>query len=355
MKRSFIILFAVLLVGCTSTRGEAQPQVVQRREATATIDQPADRPTDQPTPPPAPTHTATLTATLAPPTASATPTAPPATPSPSPSPSPSPTPAVTATLSPDAWQTLPVVPTGVSPKVCQIYTLGQMLGNNPRAFSKVGDCQTMLPNFLGYFDEGRYDLGPYAGLQPVIDYFSGSFGRNSRAVKDGLSASAALAVLWNDWKDCGEMETPLDCEYRIHRPSFAIISLGTNDANGYAPFETTLRRVIDVTIGHGVVPILATKADNAEGDHALNATIVRLAYEYDLPLWNFWLAVQPLPEHGLRSPEHLTYGEYILTTDFSDPANLEYAFNIRNLTALQVLDVTARGCGGPLPTATPIP
>jgi hypothetical protein len=240
---------------------------------------------------------------------------------------------------------MPVIPGGLSPKMCQVYALGQMLGNNPRAFSKVGDCQSMLPNFLGPFDQGKYNLGAYTGLQTTIDYFSGSFERNSRAAKDGLSAGGALAALWNDWKDCEVMETPLDCEYRIHRPSFAIISLGTNDVYGYAPFETTLRRVIDITIGHGVVPVLATKADNAEGDFSYNATIARLAYEYELPLWNFWLAIQPLPDHGLRSPEHLTYGEFTNPADFSQPENLQYAFNVRNLTALQVLAVVMNSCG----------
>ena len=35
----------------------------------------------------------------------------------------------------------------------------------------------------------------------------------------------------------------------------------------------------------------------------LNRTIVRLAYEYDLPVWNYWLAVQGLPDRGLdRDP-----------------------------------------------------
>lgn len=239
---------------------------------------------------------------------------------------------------------MPIIPTGVSPKMCQVYKLGQMLKNNTHAFSKVGDCQSTLPNFLGYIEQGKYNLGEYQDLLPVIDYFAGSFGRSSLATKNGLTASGVTTALWNDWKDCGTSETPLDCEYRIHRPSFAFISLGTNDANGLVPFETTLRRVINTTIGHGVVPILVTKADNAEGDNSINATIVRLAYEYEIPLWNFWLAVQPLFDHGLRSPEHLTEGENISTADFSKPWYMKFAFNVRNLNALQVLNVMMQAC-----------
>jgi hypothetical protein len=245
----------------------------------------------------------------------------------------------------------PVIPTSVSQHMVEIYQLGQSLGNNPHAFSKVGDCQSMPPDFLSDFDKGRYNLGEYTDLQPIVDYFPGSFERFSRSTKDGLTASAALATLWNTWKDCNVQETPLECEYRINKPSYAFISFGTNDANGILPFEDTLRRVIEVTINHGIVPILVTKADNAEGDWSNNATIYRLAYEYQIPVWNFWLAVQPLPEHGLRSPEHLTYGEYTLPCDFSKTENMQYAYNVRNLTALQVLDVVWRAMTGQAPSA----
>jgi hypothetical protein len=250
----------------------------------------------------------------------------------------------------------PVIPTSVSQRMVEVYALGQSMGNNPHAFSKVGDCQSMPPDFLSDFDNDRYNLGEYTYLQPVVDYFSGSFGRYSRSAKNGLTASAALATLWNDWRDCNVQETPLECEYRLNQPSYAIISLGTNDANGLVPFEDKLRPVIEVTLAHGIVPILVTKADNAEGDWSINATIFRLAYEYQIPVWNFWLAVQSLPEHGLRSPEHLTYGEYTLTCDFSTTENMQYAYNVRNLTALQVLDAVWRAVTGQPPSAfTPTP
>ncbi len=270
--------------------------------------------------------------------------------SPSPTPTLPPSPTLTPspivyqpkpTLEPDAWKSFPVIPTTISERVRQIYRLGQLAGNNPRAFSKVGDCHSNLPTFFGPFDTGPYNLGEYAYLQETIDYFKDSWGRRSRAVKDGLTASAALAVLWNDWKDCSRMETPLDCEYRIHKPAFALISFGTNDVMGSAPFEITLRRVIDVTIGHNIVPILVTKADNAEGDHRSNRIIAELAYEYDLPLWNFWAAVQPLPNHGLMSRDHLSYSEILSSADFS-PQGLKYGYNVRNLTGLQVLDAIRR-------------
>ena len=113
-----------------------------------------------------------------------------------------------------------------------------------------------------------YDLGPYADLQDTITYFQGSFERESLATKIGLSSGAALAVLWADWKSCSSSETPLDCEYRVQNPSFAIISIGTNDVTDKTAaiyFEDKIRRVLDHTIGKGIIPIIATKADNARG------------------------------------------------------------------------------------------
>ena len=49
----------------------------------------------------------------------------------------------------------------------------------------------------------------------------------------------------------------------------------------------------------GVVPILATKADNREKDERINRDMAMLAAEYDLPLWNFWAALSDLPDRGL--------------------------------------------------------
>jgi hypothetical protein len=257
-------------------------------------------------------------------------------------------------LGPDDWKRMPILPDALSERMRQIYKLGQLAGNNPNAFSKIGDCNSTLPSFLGDIDDKKYDLGAYTYLQPTIDYFSGSFGRVSRASKNGLTANAALVALWNDWKDCSSSETPLDCELRQQKPAFAFISFGTNDVQGFAPFEITLRRVIDTTIGHNVVPILVTKADNAEGDYSANRTIAALAYEYDLPLWNYWAAVQPLDHGGMLSPEHLSASDYMSVSNFTSDG-LKYGQNIRNLGALQVLDIVRRLINDePLvPTPTP--
>ena len=92
----------------------------------------------------------------------------------------------TPTLSADAWQSMPVVPERISETTRAIYKMGQLMGNNPNAFSKVGDCNSTLPYFLEDFDNPDiYRLGDYGELQETIDYFTGSFSRESLAAKIG--------------------------------------------------------------------------------------------------------------------------------------------------------------------------
>jgi hypothetical protein len=258
---------------------------------------------------------------------------------------------------PGFWHQLPVVPIQISPRMRQVYQAGLERGNDPRSFSKIGDCASAPPYFLTGFDRpDGYRLGTYAYLQPVIDYFRGSFGRVSLAAKAGLNTSGILTTLWTN-QQCQVNEPLLDCEYRLNRPSFAFISLGTNEAyyvhHDPDSFERNLRVIIEDTLNQGIVPILATKADNVEGDDSINATIARLALEYEVPFWNFWAASYPLPGHGLADPDHLSTYTYVTFTDFSDPRNLEYGMQVRNLTALQVLNVILQEVVGESPTATP--
>ena len=260
---------------------------------------------------------------------------------------PNPAPTASRTLKPplakDAWIQMPAVPAEVSDRALEIYHLGLELGNDPTHFSVIGDCQNVSSYFLSVFDKsGEFSLGDeYAYLQPTIDYYQGSFSRTSLAVKGGFNAAAVISPLRADPKSCNKNESPLDCELRVWRPSVVFVSMETWWSEKPAEeYDKYMRRVIDRIIEAGAVPIIATKADNLEGDHSINATIVQIAYEYDIPLWNFWAAVQPLPNHGLSSDNfHLTFARNF----FDDPDRMKSAWPWRNLTALQTLDVVRRG------------
>jgi hypothetical protein len=312
LKRAlFLVLFLALLSGCGFTGGNEPAK--DGLEATA----------------PAPSATSQTVLSTSSSTVTSTPTRP----------IPSSTP--DTRLSPDDWQEWPVIPAAISGRALEIYQHGNRSGNNPRAFSKIGDCESTPSWFLGAFD-GRpdgYSLGEYGYLQSTIEYFQGSYSRTSLAAGRGFTTANELTALWADPKNCNTNETPLACEIRVNRPAFAFVMLGSNDIYHQDTFEPNMRKILDTLMEDGIVPILVTKADNLEGDHAINATIVRLAYEYDLPLWNFWLAVQPLPSHGLQ-----TDGSH-LTTDtpfFDDPVKMRSAWPWRNLGALQMLDTVRK-------------
>ena len=246
-------------------------------------------------------------------------------------------------LATDAWMQMPAVPKGISDSMREVYELGLTMGNEPTHFSIIGDCQNVSSYFLSVFDNpGNFSLGDeYDYLQPTIDYYQGSFSRQSLAVKGGFNAAAVLSPLRAEPKLCNTNESPLDCELRTWKPSVVFVSMETWWSEKPAEeYDKYMRRVIERILETGAVPIIATKADNLEGDHAINATIAQIAYDYDIPLWNFWAAVQPLPNHGLWSDGfHLTFARNF----FDDPVRMKNAWPWRNLTALQTLDIVRSG------------
>jgi len=245
-------------------------------------------------------------------------------------------------LEKDAWMQWPVVPVGVSDSMRELYQIGIENGNDPTHFSVIGDCQNVSSYFLSVFEKpDEYSLGEeYAYLQPTIDYYQGSYSRVSVAVKGGFNAAAVISPLRSDPAVCNSNESPLDCELRLWRPSIVFVSMETWwSQKPEAEYEKYMRIVLERIMQSGAVPIIATKADNLEGDYAINATIAKLAYEYDIPMWNFWAAVQPLPGHGLsRDQFHLTFARNF----FDDPVRMKSAWPWRNLTALQSLDAVHR-------------
>ena len=265
----------------------------------------------------APSHTPTIT-----PTFTITPTE-----APTETPTITPSPTLDTRPLPEQWSSWPVVPE-ISHRTRDIYRQGLAMGNNPRAYTVVGDCQSVPEVFLGIYATDRYWLGDeYAYLQETIDYFAGSFDHVSAAVRDGLSAPSALSPTWADQTMCESGESPVACELRRTRPSIVFINLGTNwraDASAEA-YGKYLRQIVEEVIAAGAVPVLSTKADNVEGDHSINLMTARVAYEYDIPLMNVWLAVQDLPNGGLDAERDDLY----LTVD---------AWDRRSFTALRALD-----------------
>lgn len=199
---------------------------------------------------------------------------------------------------PDRWKVWPVIPQEIDPSLQKVYQRGLELGNDPHAFSLFGDCQARPADFFGIFES---DPDLVAGLPPelqeAVAHFQGSFNRESPTAQDATTPGSLLWIQWHRGEfGCTFSETPVECELRIHRPSFVIIQIGTHFESRNTEY---LRRIILQLMDAGVVPILATKADNRENDERINRDMAMLAAEYDLPLWNFWAALSDLPDRGL--------------------------------------------------------
>jgi len=241
-----------------------------------------------------------------------------------------------------------------------IFAEGQKQGLDATVFSKFGDCMTASDGFLLPFaKQGSYDLGTYTALQPVIDYFSktpvrsadsklNSFSNPSLAAAAGFNAANILDSTWSDPKLCGADESPQACELRISKPAFVIILFGTNDLKSLTPdqFDLYLRKVIVDTVNAGAIPLIST-FPNQPGlvDRSIyyNQIVAAIAQDYKLPLFNLWLAFDPLPDQGIdpKQPTHMTLPASGNPASFK-PEDLKGGHNVHNLLTLQALDATLK-------------
>jgi lysophospholipase L1-like esterase len=253
------------------------------------------------------------------------------------------------------------VVSGISRHAREIYVKGQELGNHPNVFSKVGDSITVSPYFLYPFGWGTYNLRGYGDLQAVVNYFGGtaardgnnSFSNPSLAAYNGITSSGILDPNSAWTQVCQTGESPLECEYRVVKPSIALIMIGTNDVVS-VPLETyraNLTRIVQITVDRGIIPVLSlipTRQGYENAIAAYNQVIADTAAAFDIPLWNFGGSIYALDHNGLSdgihpsAPPGTAPDDYSVTGDFT-VENLRYGYTIRNLTALQVLDAVWRG------------
>jgi LysM repeat protein len=238
---------------------------------------------------------------------------------------------------------------GISGKSMQIFQVGQAMGNHANVFALVGDSNTQNPAFLQPLDQGYYSLGDYGYLEDTVKFFHGSFARSqsSPAAVGGFNTTKVLDPA-NAGGGCNPGEMPLACEYRITRPSVALILLGTGDQHTWQGFEGRYRQIIEYTINQGVIPVLITKGDDLETrDNSaplgyINGIIARLSREYDVPLLDLRQAVSNLPNRGFNGDGFHYNAPPDNKSCFFSGDSMRYGYTIRNLTALQMLDALRR-------------
>ena len=243
---------------------------------------------------------------------------------------------------------------GVSSHARQIFLDGLARGNLPHVFSKVGDSITAAPNFLVPIGQGNYSLGEYGYLGSAISFFSGTNGRGfnsfaatSIAAHNGWSTVSVLSPANADPHVCRAGETPLACEYRLARPSVALIMFGTNDSGGLpaATFQANLQAIVQISIDMGVIPVLSTippKHYNPATDgrvQQFNQIIIATARTYDVPLVDYYQAMVGLPNQGLGPDGVHPSPAFDGLNAVFDAQHLRYGYPMRNFVSLQALYV----------------
>lgn len=239
----------------------------------------------------------------------------------------------------------------VSNHILDIYARGQDFGNQHDVFSKVGDSLTVSQSFLYPFGVDRYDLGIYDYLHPIIDVYSihnarlgNSFINDSLASQEGWSARHVLNAAMSDPTFCELEELPLLCEYRLVRPSIAVIMFGTNDV-GYRQvdaFLADMQAIIHYSEELGVIPILSTipyRPDAINNVNTFNTALRNLADTQNIPIIDLYDYTVGLPNYGLTSDQiHLSSSPAGITgAGTFTPQNLQYGYVVRNLATLDML------------------
>jgi hypothetical protein len=237
---------------------------------------------------------------------------------------------------PKKWKNWPVTPY-ISQHAVEVYLRGIENGNDAHAFSLLGDCHSEPYIMFERFANDSYLEDPnYKEYKKTLKYFHNSWNRYFVTMENGMTVASAFSPAWATHTTCKSGENPLECEFRNHNPGILLISLGTNwGGRNPADFEKYLRRIVEFSLERAVLPVIATKGDPAGPHNPLNEIMVQVAYEYDIPLWNFWAAIQDLPNNGLNPWDGL--GGVHLAPD---------SWAVKRNTGLMALDAIRRVVGG---------
>ncbi len=206
-----------------------------------------------------------------------------------------------------------------------IYQRGQQRGNNPNSLIKIGESNTAGTVYMCTFHYGNYDLGPYQDLQPVVDRFNstGSFCRYNYTARSGFATANVLDPQWAVEQECQSGESPVQCAYRIYKPSYALIYLGIADMGFYTEkqFHDNMVALLRYLSSNGVVPILTTypMADifNDGKPQIFNGIIRDIASTEHIPLMDVRSVLHDYDNRGtgpdgyhlsVRDPEFTSFG-----------------------------------------------
>jgi hypothetical protein len=262
----------------------------------------------------------------------------------------------------------------------QVFRDGQARGLRADVFAKLGDSISESQAFLSGLACDKPAYGGYSFLRSTVARFNRdrlpddytavwcsratSFSRASAAAQTGWTAEDVLGEPREPVANrCRSQESALDCEYRLVRPAFALVMLGTNDLERLgdrARYARDLREIVRRSLAADVIPVLSTIPPRHDRERlarrvsGYNATVARVAASERVPLWNYWRSLHStgivnggLADDGIHPNVYVSYDcdPFCRPLDFTK-AGLRYGYNQRNLGALLVLRELRRSISG---------
>jgi hypothetical protein len=278
---------------------------------------------------------------------------------------------------PEILPATPVIPSidaAMKERLRAVLADGRARGNRDDVFAKVGDSNTAIPDFLKPIGCGEVIYGPWESLRAVVERWSAtpvvrgwelnpceasnSFTRIGSAAFPGWRTSDFLRAHEPHPTECQPPDdVSVRCELSQIKPSVALVMVGTNDMlhpetqepdpGAREQSREELRRLIREIIDAGVIPVVSTLPPRRHPPSSeflpplWNEMIIEVAAEEQVPLWNYWLALQSASQFGMSydwlHPSPAPTGAGDLRNEAMD-----WGFNVRNLTALQVLEKVGR-------------
>ena len=243
---------------------------------------------------------------------------------------------------------VPVLST-VSPAMAEVYLRGQWLGNQSRVVTKIGDSVAANEFFLTPMSHPDYELGAYDFLEETINFFGPSLAEPSVAARIGMTTYVIFDPFWADKDLCRANETPLECEFRLKKPSIALIVFGANDVRHMtdAEFDEQMRLIVEESLAAGVIPVLSTFSNDPEAplwwqSINFNLRLADIAAEYEVPLINLWAAARILPDYGLDQDQVHLKNSGFRYIKFTRGNEADYGVTLQNLLSIRMLDEIRR-------------
>jgi hypothetical protein len=242
-----------------------------------------------------------------------------------------------------ALYAVPII-SGVSPTMQLVYRRGQALGNESSVVTKIGDSVTADPIFLAPLSRDDNDLGPYDYLKDTLEFFGADVVQTSIAARISLTTYSVFDPMLADGSQCEANETPLDCEYRVRRPSVSFIMFGANDVRHISveDFDIQMRQIVEETLTKGIIPVLSTFSYDPNAGYwsqalDFNLAVADIAEDFEVPLVNLWAAARSLPQYGLDGDDvHMAHSGF-RQLKYDTGHESWYGVSLRNLLALRML------------------